>query len=163
MKVTTRDAVRFLVHRDLDEILAIEAAVFGPHAWDKEQLKKILKTPRVLGSVVERHTQIDPDTYWSEVVGYSIHKAQGKYLVLLNLAVRAEARRQGVGTRLVGGLVDCVRRSRRRGIEACLGERNVGGQLFMKAMGFRAVGIIPPEDGVGDDIYLMKYAVRGDG
>jgi len=73
---------------------------------------------------------------------------------ILNLAVARHLRRRGIGRKLVQSI------DNRAGIVAVVGEQNLEAQLFFRALGFCATGIIPRHFEHGQDGYRFVYEVK---
>lgn len=139
---------RWLILADLDAVLAIERASF-PHPWTWGEFLNALRQPQGCGMVAQRGDAI---------LGYMVYALALNGIVLWNLAVAPQYRRQGIGM----GLLQVLRAKCQRGvIEAAVAERNLPAQLFLRACGYRATRVLrryfhavdPPEDA-----YLMEYS-----
>ena len=148
-EVTTQ--VRWLIRRDMHDVLIIERASF-PDPWTEEDFLHCLRQRYCIGMVAERDGLI---------VGYMIYTLHDKRLELLNLAVLPDCRRQGVGRAMVDKLIDKLNQQRRRRISLKVIESNLPGQLFFRAMGFRARKVVHGwYDTTDEDAYLMDYRIK---
>ncbi len=153
-KQTVRVHIRWMIRRDMPEVLAIEDEGFE-FPWSKNQFILCLRQLNCIGMVAEHDDR---------VLGFMVYEVHSTRIHVLNLAVAADYRRRGIGTQMVAKLVAKLSGSRRRVIRLEVRETNLPGQLFFKQMGFRAVSVIPdfyaktPEDAYG-----MRYMYRGKG
>ena len=139
--------IRWLRRLDLPDVLEIERASFAA-PWSEADFDATLRRPYCFGLAAEQ---------WQSLCGYLLGALDGKYVHLLNMAVAPVHRRRGVGSRLLAEVVDRLRPSGRR-LMAVLGERNVPAQLFYRAHGFRAVGVLRDFwNGTRDDAYLFEH------
>jgi ribosomal-protein-alanine N-acetyltransferase len=143
--------LRWLIRRDLPVVLGIERTCF-PYPWSEENFLYCLSRKNCIGFVAERHERI---------VGFMIIELHRDRLQLLNFAVAWDERRQGIGEQMVRRLIDKIDgHTSRRQIVADVCESNLGGQLFFKQMGFKAIGVLhshysDPEE----DAYRMRYTI----
>jgi len=143
--------VRFAKGRDIEQMLAIERQSFE-RPWTRLDF---LVTMR-LGGVQAVAAEL-----CDEVAAYAIVKRQGRHTNILNLAVAPLLRRRGLGRTIVEKLQASV--GRLGPLRALVGERNLPGQLFFKALGFRAVGISRGEFNDGQDAYGFVWGGNADG
>ena len=148
-----RAHARWLIRRDLEECLAIEDEFF-PLGWGEEEFRSNLRQRDVIAMVAE----VNPHT--GEVGGYMVYRLDKERLYLLNMAVRKDLRRQGVGESMVRKLAGKLSSDRRTAITADVRESNVPAQLFLRSMGFRSKRVVRGfyED-TGEDAYVMEYCL----
>ncbi len=144
---TTEVLVRWLIRRDMPQVLVIERESFND-PWTLEEFLVSLRERNTIGQVAERG---------EIVVGYVVYRLHRARIEILNLAVDPRERRRGVGTQLVGRLVQKLSAGRRRSITAKVRERNVAAQLFLRSCGFRAVCVLHGAYDAGEDGYLMRF------
>lgn len=143
--------IRWLIRRDMSEVLAIEQESFD-YAWTEEEFLCILRQRNCIGMVAE----ID-----HEIVGFMIYELHKSNLHVLNFAVAKEYRRHGVGTKMVQRLVDKLSLQRRKEILLEVRERNLSAQLFFKTQGFYAVTVLRNHyDDTCEDAYIMRYQLQ---
>jgi ribosomal-protein-alanine N-acetyltransferase len=142
-------SLRYLIRRDLTEVLQIEKASYAPTYWGEEDFLHCLRQRNCIATVAEHNDHI---------VGYTLYLQQKTHLHLLNIAVHPLYRRVGVGTRLVTQLKDKLSPYGRFAVLAEVHEANLRAQLFFKSQGFKAVTTIRSfyED-TGGDAFLMEY------
>ncbi|MCS7017245.1 MAG: ribosomal protein S18-alanine N-acetyltransferase [Gemmatales bacterium] len=140
--------IRWMIKRDMPEVLAIEQASFDT-PWTEEDFLNALRQRNCIGMVAETHEQL---------VGFIVYELQKSQMVMLNLAVHPQFRRRGIGRQLVERLISKLTQQRRDKITLEVRERNLPAQLFFKALGFHAVRVLReyyPD--TGEDAYVMQY------
>jgi len=149
VKEPTRAHIRWLVRRDMPEVLAIEAESFE-FPWQEEDFVRCLHQRNCIGMVAECNRR---------VVGYMIYELTRNRIHLLNLAVASDHRRRGVGTQMIAKLINKLSSQRRSRITLEVRETNLPAQLFFRANGFRAVCVLHDfYDDTPEDAYLMQYS-----
>jgi ribosomal-protein-alanine N-acetyltransferase len=137
----TETRVRRLRHGDLPDLLRLEAEG-DPHPWGEERLAAFFTDHLATGLVTEEG---------GEVVGFLLARHEPDNLEVVKLVVAPHARRRKIGSRLLARLGEGLGRIRvdvpETDLEAC---------LFLKSLGFRAIGIRQGEVGAGD-VYLFRY------
>lgn len=147
--------IRWLIRRDMDEVLAIENGSFD-HPWTEEEFLCCLRQRNCIGTVAETRG------VGSTVLGFMIYELQKQSLRLLNFAVLPDSRRRGVGCQMVQRLVDKLEQQRRTEIYIEVRETNVPAQLFFSKRGFRAISVLKNHyDDTREDAYLMRYRIGG--
>ena len=140
--------IRWLIRRDMPEVLQIERTSFAT-AWSDEDFLCCLRQRNCIGMVAEANHQI---------VGFMIYELHKAKLHILNFAVSSEFRRMGVGKQMVLRLIDKLSQQRRNEILLDLRESNLDGQLFFRTQGFRAVKVVRCHyDDTAEDAYIMQF------
>jgi ribosomal-protein-alanine N-acetyltransferase len=143
--------VRWMIRRDMPEVLEIEQASFE-YAWTEEDLLLCLRKSNCIGMVAEQG---------ETVVGFMVYGLHKPRLNILNFAVDPRYRRAGVGSQMVARLVGKLSEHGRTSITLEIRDSNLPAQLFFKDRGFRAVDILRRYyDDSGDDAYVMEYNFR---
>jgi ribosomal-protein-alanine N-acetyltransferase len=140
--------VRWMIRRDLPEVLAIEHESFE-FKWTEEDFLGCLRQRNCIGMVAEHDGRI---------VGFMIYELHKAKLQILNFAVARHCRRRGVGGQMVEKLVDKLSQQRRNEIALEVRETNVPAQHFFHSQGFRAVRVL--RDHYADsseDAYVMQF------
>ncbi len=147
----TRVHIRWMIRRDMPEVLRIEAEDFE-YPWSEEDFIRCLRGRNCIGMVAEHDERI---------VGFMVYELNRTRLHLLNLAVVAGEQRRGVGRQMVAKLIGKLSAQRRTRIVLEVRERNLPAQLFFRTLGFRAVSVLRNfyED-TPEDAYLMQYRYR---
>lgn len=143
--------IRWLIRRDMDEVLAIEKGCFAI-PWTEDDFIATLRERNCIGSVFEdRHN----------ILGFMIYSLHKSRLHILNMAVMPSMHRQRIGAKLIRRLIDKLSQQRRRLITANVRESNLGAQLFFQQCGFRCVEILKNHyDDVAEDAYVMRYRIE---
>jgi ribosomal-protein-alanine N-acetyltransferase len=147
-KQEVRVHIRWMIRRDMPEVLAIEAASFE-FPWLEEDFIRCLRQRNCIGMVAEHDDQ---------VVGFMIYELNKNRIQVLNFAVMCEFRRRGVGTQMIAKLIGKLSTQRRTRIALEVRETNLAAQLFFRTAGFRAVSVLRNfYDDTPEDAYLMQY------
>jgi ribosomal-protein-alanine N-acetyltransferase len=147
-KQEVRVHIRWMIRRDMPEVLAIEASSFE-FPWVEEDFIRCLRQRNCIGMVAEHDDR---------VVGFMIYELNKNRIQVLNFAVDCEFRRRGVGTQMVAKLIGKLSAQRRTRLALEVRETNLAAQLFFRTTGFRAVSVLRNfyED-TPEDAYLMQY------
>lgn len=143
--------IRWMIRRDMPEVLEIESACFDM-AWNEEDFLKILRERNCIGMVAERG---------DKVVAFYIYELHKEKLRILNMAVLPEYQRLGVGSQLVNKLISKLSDHRRTAITLETRESNLPAQLFFKSHGFKAIKIIHNYYDDDETAYRFKYKLKG--
>lgn len=150
-KQQVRVHIRWMIRRDMPEVLAIEAESFE-FPWPKGEFVRCLRGRNVVCIVVEIE---------DKVVGYMIYELHKKRIVLLNFAIAEDRRRRGIGTQMMDRIKRKLSFQRRSSVSAEVRERNLDGQLFLKVNGFRAVSVLKDNyEETDEDAYLMQHRFK---
>jgi len=143
-----------MIRRDMLEVLQIERAAFD-YPWGVEDFVRSLHRRNCIGQVAEVEEQ---------VVGFMLYELMRTRIILLNMAVRRDQQRRGVGGQLIEALKKKLSKERRSAIVLEVGERNLAGQLFFCQQGFVCDKILrepwPAEYG-DQDAYRFVFRVCG--
>lgn len=145
--------IRWMIRRDMPEVLAIEAESFE-FPWLEDDFIRCLRQRNCIGMVAEHEDQ---------VVGFMIYELHKTRIHVLNFAVASEHRHRGVGSQMIAKLAGKLSAQRRSRIVLEVRETNLDAQLFFRENGFRAVSVLrsyyadSPEDA-----YLMQYRYRAE-
>ena len=140
--------IRWMIRLDMPEILEIERTGFE-FPWSEDEFVRCLRQRNCVGMVAE---------YRERVVGFMIYELHRSRLNVLKFAVHPDFRRRGVGSQMVGRLVNKLIKQRRTCILLQVRETNLDAQLFFRSAGFSAVSVLRDyyEDTDGD-AYLLKF------
>jgi len=150
-KQEVRVHIRWMIRRDMPEVLGIEAESFE-FPWLEEDFIRCLRQRNCIGMVAEHDDR---------VVGFMIYELSKNRIQVINFATAADYRRRGVGSQMVAKLIGKLSAQRRTRITLDVRETNLRAQLFFRANGFRAVSVLRNyyED-TPEDAYLMQYRFR---
>lgn len=147
-KQEVRVHIRWMIRRDMPEVLAIEHQVFE-FPWSDEDFIRCLRQRNCIGMVAE---------YADQVAGFMIYELHKHRICVLDFAVASDFQRKGVGSQMVAELIGKLSSRYRQRILLEVRETNLPAQLFFKENGFRAVSVLRSfyED-TPEDAYLMQY------
>jgi ribosomal-protein-alanine N-acetyltransferase len=156
--VTMTVQVRWMIRRDMPEVLQIESESFDL-AWQEDDFIACLTKRNCIGMVADH---IEHSRAY-DVAGFMIYELHKAKLHVLNFAVAPWARRQDVGTQLIEKLLKKLSQQRRTHLTLDVRESNLPAQLFFQRMGFRAISV---ERGAYEDTdeaaYRMEYRIGAD-
>ena len=147
-KKELRVHIRWMIRRDMSEILDIEALSFE-FPWSEDDFVRCLRQRNCIGMVAE---------HGDRVVGFMIYELHKSRLHILNFAVHPDVRQNRVGVQMVNKLIGKLSHQRRTRILLEVRERNLPAQVFFRTLGFRAISVLRDfyEDTV-EDAYLMEF------
>ena len=152
-KQEVRVHIRWMIRRDMPEILAIESQSFE-FPWSEEDFINCLRQRNCIGMVAEHD---------DHVVGFMIYELNKTRIQVLNFAVAEARRRRGVGTQMMAKLIGKLSSQRRSRITLEVRETNLPAQLFFRAAGFRAVSVLREYYAdTPEDAYVMQYRYRAE-
>ncbi|TSC58499.1 MAG: ribosomal-protein-alanine acetyltransferase [Candidatus Peregrinibacteria bacterium Greene0416_19] len=154
VKETTSVNIRWMILRDMPEVLQTEEASFES-AWTEEDFLRCLRQRNCIGMVAETR---------EKVVGFMIYELHKGKLHILNFAVHPEFRRKEIGSQMVEKLRSKLSSHRRTKITLEVRETNLPAQLFFRETGFQGVRVMREyyEDS-GEDAFLMQYQLDESG
>lgn len=140
--------IRWMIRRDMPEVLAIETSSFE-FPWSEDDFIRCLRQRNCIGMVAEQDER---------VLGFMIYELHKSRLHIINFAVHEGHRRRGVGTQMCNKLVGKLSHQRRDRISLEVRETNLAAQVFFRNGGFRAVSVLRDfyED-TTEDAYMMQY------
>lgn len=148
----TLQTIRRAVPADLDRVLEIEAASFGPEAYDRKLFAYYMKRCGALFLVVGRGRR---------VFGYMITCIRGGRRAataeLVSVAVDPERRQAGAASALLDSTLRRLRRSGATRLRLVVRVTNRPAQAFYEKYGFRPMRVVRGyyEDG-GDGIAMTR-------
>jgi ribosomal-protein-alanine N-acetyltransferase len=152
-KSQLRVHIRWMIRRDMPEVLDIERASFE-FPWFEEDFIRCLRQRNCIGMVAE-HAE--------HVVGFMIYELHKTRLHILNFAVGSSVRRRGVGTQMIEKLIGKLSSQRRTEISLEVRETNLAAQIFFRGNGFRATNVLREfYDDSPEDAYVMQYCYDGE-
>jgi ribosomal-protein-alanine N-acetyltransferase len=150
-KQEVRVHVRWMIRRDMPEVLAIERRSFE-FPWVDEDFIRCLRQRNCIGMAAEHEDR---------VVGFMIYELLKTRIHVLNFAVDRHYQRRGVGSQMLAKLVAKLSPQRRNRIVLEVRETNLAAQVFFRENGFRAVSILHGYySDTPEDAYLMQYRYR---
>ena len=147
MLTATRFHVRWLLRRDMQEVLDIEQLSFlSP--WADDVFLRVLRQRNCIGMVI---------AHGERVVGFMVYELRKRSLHVLNFAVHPAWRRRGVGREMAKKLFSKLDSRRRIRITLDVSERSLDAQLFFRRMGYMCEAIDLGHFDNGDDALRMVY------
>lgn len=147
-KMEVRVRIRWMIRRDMPEVLDIEEESFD-FPWPEESFIRCLRQRNCIGMVAE---------YEDRVVGFMIYELHKNRIHVVNFAVAADCRCCGVGSQMVAKLITKLSAQRCSRILLAVRETNLSAQLFFRESGFRAVSVLQDYyENTPEDAYLMQY------
>lgn len=149
MREPIRAHIRWMIRRDMPEVLNIENAAFE-FPWDEGDFIYCLRQRNCIGKIAEHEDQ---------VLGYILYELHKSRIHILNMAVDPLSRRLGIGMQFVRDLQGKLSPQRRRRLTTNVRETNLPAQLFFRRCGLRAVRIVSglwdKADSI-EDAYFME-------
>jgi len=121
--------VRWMNRSDLNSVRKIQNGCDSP--MSREELKSFVSKSTCICNVAE----VD-----GNIVGYVLYDITSSEIDIINFAVQAEFRRQGIARSLISGLVAKLN-ERRTSIAVSVPEASLPAQLLLKELGFKAVAV----------------------
>lgn len=145
---TTRVHIRWMIRRDLPEVLDIEQQS-SEFPWCEETFLRCLRQRNCIGMVSECDGQI---------LGFMIYELHKTRLHVLNLAVRPDVRRRRIAAQMIEKLKSKLSNQRRARITLEVRESALGAHLFLQSQGFRAIRVLREHFAdSSEDAYWMHY------
>ncbi|MFZ5831083.1 MAG: ribosomal protein S18-alanine N-acetyltransferase, partial [Planctomycetota bacterium] len=132
IKQEVRVHIRWMIRRDMPEVLAIERSCFE-FPWLDDDFVRCLRQRNCIGMVAEHEDR---------VVGFMIYELHKSRIHVLNFAVAPDFRRRGVGWQMAAKLIGKLSVQRRNRIVLEVRETNLAAQLFFRDVGFRAITVL---------------------
>jgi ribosomal-protein-alanine N-acetyltransferase len=140
--------IRWMIRRDMPEVLQMETAAALPTQWNEERFLHALRQRNCIGMVAEAG---------EKVVGFMIYELHKNKLELLRAVVDSEFRRKGVGRQMIDKLISKLSSHRRTRVCIDVNERLLDAQRFFKAVGMRAVSVLRRADENDDDMFRFVF------
>lgn len=154
VKQITPVQVRWMIRVDMPTVMDIERTSFE-FAWAEDEFVSRLRQRNCIGMVAEHKDR---------VLGYMVYELHRDSLYIVNFAVHPKHRREGIGQQMIQKLLGKLSPQRRKKMMLETRETNLTAQLFFKALGFRAVGIVRDfYADTSEDAYQMVYRVENPG
>ena len=142
--------MRWMLRRDLPVVQDIEDESFI-YPWTAEELADcVLKSRNVVGIVAIMD---------GLVVGYMIYHLYHTRYVILNMAVRHDYRRLGIGTAFIARIKNKLNPQHRYAITAYVSDINLRCQLFMRSQNMKAVNVLENLFVECDSTYVFRYSI----
>lgn len=152
--MTSKPHIRWMIRRDMPEVLDIERRVFE-FPWLEGDLVRALRQRNCIGMVAEGGELGD------RVIGFMVYELHKSRLHVLNFAVHPEEQRCGIGAAMLDVLKNKLSPERRNRLLLEVRETNLDALLFFKSQGFQGISILRDfyED-TDEDAIVMQWKVR---
>jgi [ribosomal protein S18]-alanine N-acetyltransferase len=152
-KQEVRVHIRWMIRRDMPEVLEIEKECFE-FPWLEDDFVNCLRQRNCIGMVAEHDDR---------VVGFMIYELHKTRIHVLNFVVAKDYQRRGVGSQMIAKLSAKLSTQRRSRIVLEVRETNLSAQLFFRENGFRAVSVLRSfYADTPEDAYIMQYRYRAE-
>lgn len=142
--------IRWMVPRDFTLVVEIENQSFDS-PWSREDFAKALRDKTIIGFVAE-------DRNDREIFGFILYQIHLDEIEILNMAVRPDSRREGIGSMLLGKLHYKVCSLRKERATTIVRDSTLPLQQFLRANGWVAVGVLRRfYSDMGEDGYRFQY------
>ncbi|MBC7853456.1 MAG: GNAT family N-acetyltransferase [Pirellulaceae bacterium] len=121
---------------EISDILRLEQRCF-PRPWEERLVRSFV----VAACLPKKGYLARVIMEGKEVVAYAFASQHEGQLLVERLGVRPENRRKGVGSGLMVSLILAARNWKLPAITCSVDEENLGGQLFLKVGGFKALPV----------------------
>ena len=137
-----REHIRWMIRRDMSEVMNISRQCYGPCAeWDEWDFISHLRQRNCIGMVIETD---------DKVVGFMLYELSKRHLSVVHFGVDPNYRRRGLGTQLLRKLIGKLDPSRRSRLDINVYQDCFEMLLLCESCGFRIVG-------QRDDLYELRY------
>lgn len=151
--MSTKPHVRFMIRRDLPEVMDIERLSFE-FPWYEEDFIRCLRQRNCMAMAAE---------LGETVVGFAVYELHACHLHILNFAVHPKARRKRIGSAMIDKFKGKLSSQRRTRLTLEIRESNVAAQMFFKSQGFLATEIVRDfYDDSPEDAYVFEYQLDED-
>lgn len=147
MMTAQQVAIRWAIRRDIEEIVAIEAASF-PDPWSEADFLYALKQRNCIGKVAE----ID-----GKIVGFLLYENHKDKVTVIDMAIAPAWRRHGIASQFIWKTKTHVEKTHRSEIWIDVSDANLGAQLFLRASGFKCENVLREHYENGDDAYRFVW------
>lgn len=147
-------STRWMLDRDMDQVLAIERANYAvPWTQSHFQMCRRERPYEVVVATSRGDQQV-------LVLGYVVYQRHQRRMVVVNIAVATECHRRSVGAQLIQRLQSKLSAARRNRLMLYVRETNLPAQLFFRRMGFQAVRVVRDHyEDTGESAYKMVYRI----
>jgi len=136
--------IRWMLRRDMQEIMVIENEVFND-PFSEEQILGILKRKNIIGMVAEIE---------NKVAAYMIYEFFDNRINVIKFAI-PEFMNQQIADQMIQKLKSKLQKKHH--LDFCVAESNLKVQLFLKQHSFLATKIIHSDD-ASEDVYFMRFS-----
>jgi ribosomal-protein-alanine N-acetyltransferase len=141
--------VRWMIRRDMPEVLAIETESFE-FPWLEEDFLRYLRARNSVGIVAEHDDR---------VTGFMVYELCKTQIHVPNFAVAQDFRRRSVGTQMVNKLISKLSTQHRTRITLKIRETNLVANEFFTSLGFRVLFLLKNHYCDSQNAYSMQYTL----
>ena len=149
-KPRLRCDIHWMVRRNLHDVARIAHECFDD-AWSSADAEDFASGPSQIIKVATRRRR---------VVGYIAFEQRPHRYHVHSIAVDPAFWRHGIGSALIGDLFDKLQTSARTAVSAAVPETNSEAHRFLRAVGMRAIRVLPGAAPDGRDAYQFAYRLR---
>lgn len=144
-------AIRWLICRDMDEVLGIDMVSHEPfYRWRRDEWSDVLKERSTVGRVI-----VDAET--ERVFGFVVYRLQKPSIQILKLAVHPLFRRRGIGAAMLREIeAKVTQRAGREFVTMDVAERELPMQMLLNKRWWRCVTSVGPAHD-----RVMRFVFRG--
>lgn len=144
--------IRWMIRRDVPEVLAIEQDAFE-FPWSEDDFVRVMRRHQCIGMVAESADPVTGDL----IAGFMFYELHKTRIHILNLAVAWAFRSRRVGEQMVQKLIGKLSAGRPR-LLVDVRETNLAAQIFFRDQGFLAVEVLRDHyEDTEEDAYAMEY------
>lgn len=146
-RTKTVPQIRWLIRRDMVEVLHQQATGFGKLGFSEDELIGMLRERNCIGMVAE---------FNGCVVGHMVYKLHPDRIVLVTLAVDPKWRLRGIGKAMLAKLEGKLSQTRRELVEVTVSERNLDAHRWLKKCGWPGTMVDFGGGPSGEDAYVFQ-------
>ena len=139
---------------DLQQVMVIEEEAF-PEPWHISFFKRELRKER-------KHPRLYVGRLKDKILGYIVFYVTGSECHILNIAVEAVHRRQGIGKYLLECTLEIVRKRGANEVFLEVSVKNTAALELYKRYDFQVFGVRKRYYSNGDDAYVLRKEVKYD-
>ncbi len=140
--------IRWMIRRDMPEVLAIENST-TEHPNNEQQLLKMLRRKNCIGMVAE---------HGEKIVGFMIYELHKDRITVADFAVHPDYQKMRVGWKMIAKLVGKLSSGKYRLVRFYVRETNLAAQLFLRRLNFAALRTERAFFAdTKEDAYVMEY------
>jgi ribosomal-protein-alanine acetyltransferase len=122
---------------DIPELIALERASPSAAHWTEPQYRDLFQNPN---SLIERITLVAVADAQEDILGFLVARRIAHEWELENLVVTHQARRRGLGTKLLEALRTHIQETKGESLLLEVRESNAPARTFYESIGFRQTG-----------------------
>lgn len=149
--VAVKGRIRYLIERDVDQVLELDSLCFEP-TISKEELLSYVN--RSVHGVVPRVIELN-----GKIIGFHIYAVQLNKVEIYRLGVHPDYRRKGFGSRFIADAYKKLS-MKRRSLECVVSDHADAAIAFFRSSGFAATGVIRNWSLDGSDGYTFSLILR---